>query len=57
MRILYVTTMSGTIRFFIEHVKMLIRRGHVVDFACRVTREIPYELVSLGCRVYEIMYN
>jgi len=57
MRILYVTTISSTIRFFIEHVKMLIRRGHVVDFACRVTREIPYELVSLGCRVYDLDFS
>lgn len=34
MRILYVTTIGGTMCFFPEHIKMLLDEGHTVEVAC-----------------------
>ncbi len=41
MKILYVTTVSGTMNaFLISHIKMLIDSGHNVDVAFNIDHEI-----------------
>lgn len=57
MKILYVTTVSSTMSFFTEHIKMLLQGGHVVDFACNVMKPINSELVMLGCEVHDVSLN
>lgn len=54
MRILYVTTVSSTMGFFTQHVKMLLQQGHTVDFACNVTKPIDPEFIMRGCRVHDL---
>ncbi len=54
MRILYVTTVSSTMGFFTQHVKMLLQQGHTVDFACNVTKPINPEFIMRGCRVHDL---
>jgi len=54
MHILYVTTVSSTMGFFTQHVKMLLQQGHTVDFACNVTKPIDPEFIMRGCRVHDL---
>lgn len=57
MKILYVTTVSGTMIFFTSHIKMLLEEGHSVDMACNIGHPIDQELLDLGCNVYNIEFN
>jgi len=57
MKILYVTTVSGTTNFFISHVNMLIDQGHSVDFACNVNKPIKQSLLDRGCKVFQINFS
>lgn len=57
MKILYVTTVSGTTNFFISHVNMLIDQGHSVDFACNVNMPIRQSLLNRGCKVFQINFS
>ena len=58
MKILYVSTVSGTINsFLIPHIEMLLKLGHQVDIACNVRREISSSLFEKGCRVYNISFS
>ncbi|MFC7062332.1 glycosyltransferase family 4 protein [Halobacillus seohaensis] len=57
MKILYVTTISNTMRFFTDHINMLLDQGHTVDFACNIVKPINSELVEHGCRVYNIEFQ
>lgn len=57
MKILYVTTVSGTMTFFTEHIKMLINKGHQVDLCCNVGKPINTELLELGCEVFDLKFN
>ena len=54
MNILYVATVSSTMDFFTEHIKLLLREGHTVDFACNVTKLINSELIMDGCNVHNL---
>ena len=54
MNILYVTTVSSTMSFFTQHVKMLLEQGHKVDFACSVTSSILSQFLDSGCRVFDL---
>lgn len=55
MRILYVTTVGGTMRFFQEFIKELVTSGNIVDIACNEsTSVIPEFFRELGCQVYPI---
>ena len=38
MKVLYVTTVSGTMNFFVDHIRMLLEAGHSVDLACNWSR-------------------
>lgn len=58
MKILYVTTVSGTINaFLIPHIKALIKSGHEVDIASSITLPITQGLLDLGCRFFEIKFD
>lgn len=58
MKILYLTTVSGTINsFLVPHIQMLIEAGHTVDIACQVTNELNPKLVELGCEIYNIPFQ
>lgn len=58
MKILYVTTVSGTINaFLIPHIKMLIDLGHTVDIACSITSPIDKKIYEYGCNVHEIGFS
>lgn len=58
MKILYVTTVSGTMDFFPEHIKMLLQEGHSVEIAtsCSVKPINPL-YNELGCKVYDIPFS
>ena len=55
MRILYITTVSGTMAFFEEYITKLTSKGDVVDIACGKT-ELSYLDVykKLGCKIYNL---
>lgn len=58
MKFLYVTTISGTMSFFIEHIKMLYKEGHTVEIACAMgTKPLDPVYAQLGCKVHEIPFS
>lgn len=57
MKILYVTTISETMIFFVEHIKMLIKDGHSVELACNCHTEIPEPYKKMGCKVYDLSFS
>ncbi|MYL20105.1 glycosyltransferase [Halobacillus litoralis] len=58
MRILYVTTISNTIKaFLIPHIKLLISKGHTVDIACYIKKGLDDEPTLKHCNIYEIPFS
>lgn len=57
MRILYVSTISLTMGFFPEHIKMLQEAGHTVELTCNLEEPLPEEVAALGCKVYHIPFS
>lgn len=55
MKILYVTTISDTVNaFLIPHIKMLVDKGHQVDVAFRTEQIVKSEILSFGCKIYDL---
>ena len=57
MRILYVTTVSMTMGFFPEHIKMLQAAGHTVELACNLGEPLPERVAALGCKAHPIPFS
>lgn len=58
MKILYITTISNTMGFFVEHVKMLYSMGHNVEIACaKGTRPLGPIYSELDCKVHNIPFS
>lgn len=57
MKILYLTTVGGTMGFFRSFVKQLIDEGHTVDIACNHTDRVKECFREWGCRVYPLPYT
>lgn len=58
MRILYVTTIGGTMSFFEEHFKMLKKEGHVIELACNSNiSKIREPILKLGLKSYNIPFS
>lgn len=58
MKILYVSTISGTINAFLApHIEMLLDLGHQVDIACKISSPISKTLLDRGCRVFEMEFQ
>jgi len=58
MKILYVTTISNTMGFFVEHVKMLYDMGHSVEIACAEgTKPLNPIYRELNCKVHDIPFS
>lgn len=57
-RILYITTVSGTINaFLVPHIEMLIDEGYKVDIACAIDKEINKTLINKGVQVYNVSFS
>lgn len=55
MNILYITTVSGMMDFFVEQIRVLVSKGHSVDFACNSSQtRINPAYKEMGCRHYEL---
>ena len=55
MKILYVTTIGGTMNFFKDYIKQLMDDGQTVDIAANTTTSVvPQHYYDLGCKVFEI---
>lgn len=55
MKILYVTTISGTLGFFKEFIGELIRDGHTVDVACNDSKNVVNPIITdYGCKVFSL---
>ncbi|OWV24470.1 glycosyltransferase family 1 protein [Fibrobacter sp. UWB2] len=57
MKVLYVTTISATMGFFPEHVKMLLSEGHSVEIATNCEKPVPEIYNTLGCKVHDIPFS
>lgn len=57
MKILYVTTVSMTMGFFPEHIKMLLNEGHTVEIATNCEKPVPEIYNTLGCKVHDIPFS
>ncbi|MCC8107082.1 MAG: glycosyltransferase family 4 protein [Clostridiales bacterium] len=57
MKILYVTTMGGTMCFFPEHIKMLIDEGHTVELACNETESHVKGMDAFDLTVHDIPFS
>lgn len=47
MKILYVTTVAGSMVFFPEHFKMLMEEGHTVELACSCERPVRQDIADI----------
>ncbi len=55
MRILYITTIGGTMTFFKSFVSELVEQGHTVDIACNdKISAVPEIYKELGSKIYTI---
>ena len=54
MKILYVTTIGGTMGFFQPYIKQLIDQGHTVDIACSQTEKVRECYREWGCRIHSL---
>lgn len=58
MRILYVTTIGGTMVFFKTLIPQLIEAGHKVDIAANYKiSDIPDNFNNMGCKCYQIDWS
>ena len=58
MKILYVTTVIGTINaFLIPHIELLTSKGYEVDVAANTTNGPSSDLTKLGCKIYNIEFQ
>ena len=57
MKVLYVTTVSMTMGFFPEHIKMLLNEGHTVEIATNCEKPVPEIYNTLGCKVHDIPFS
>lgn len=55
MKILYITTIGGTMPFFRTFIEELIKDGHFVDIACNgLIMAVPDYFKEWGCNIYDI---
>lgn len=57
MRILYVTTVGGTMSFFTEHIRQLQAQGHTVELCCQMERPLSQKVQALGCTVHPLPFS
>ena len=57
MKILFVTTISGTLDFLVHHMRFLMDAGNRVDVACNVEDITEIQLQELGLRVFDIPFQ
>lgn len=58
MKILYVTTVSMTMNFFLApHIKMLQEAGNIVELACNMEEPLEERVLVLGCKTYDIPFS
>lgn len=58
MKILFATTLSGTVNaFLIPHINLLLNQGHQIDIVCNVGRPIDSSVINRGCRVFDLSFN
>lgn len=58
MKILYVTTIGGTMSFFNPLIKTLIDAGNQVEIACNNTRSrVPEFYTDLGCKIHTVTFS
>ncbi|WP_213819032.1 glycosyltransferase family 4 protein [Garciella nitratireducens] len=57
-KVLFVTTISNTINaFLIPHIELLVKKGHKVDIACNIVKEIDPKLIKLGCKIFNVEFQ
>lgn len=57
MKILYVTTVSMTMGFFPDHIRMLQTAGHTVELACNMEEPLADKVTDLGCKAHHIPFS
>ncbi len=57
MKILYITTVSVTMNFFPEHIKMLINDGHNVELACNCEKPVNQVYKDLNCKIHNLPFS
>lgn len=58
MKILYVTTISATMGFFVNYITELVKEGHTVELACNCFEaDVHQEYIDLGCKIYNISFS
>lgn len=57
MKILYVTTIGGTMSFFLEHFKMLLQGNNIIELACNTTSPVRQPIIDLGLKINHIPFS
>ena len=57
MKILYITTIGATMRFFVNYICQLMEAGHQVDIACGEPGSLPQIFIEKGCSVHAFSYS
>lgn len=57
MKILYVTTIAGTMGFFKSFIGELVKKEHTVDLACNCSDPVDEAYSQLGCKVHNIPFS
>ena len=57
MKILYVTTIASTMSFFVEHFKMLVKDGHIVELASNLDQGLRENIQVFGFKKYNLAFS
>lgn len=57
MKILYVTTIAGSMVFFPELFKSLLAYGHTIELACNCTNPIRKDITAMKMEVHDIPFS
>ena len=54
MKVLYITTIGATMRFFADFIDQLKKNGHQVDIACGEIESVPKKYYDMNCHIYKL---
>lgn len=57
MKILYVTTVDGTMNFFVDHFKMLKDEGNQIELATNTGKSVLKEIFGLNLKIHNISFS
>lgn len=57
MKVLYVTTVGGTMSFFKDHLALLKEKGYEIELACNLNSPVEQSILSLGIKARNVFFS